>query len=532
MMDVPSQERWSDIIARAEAQKNSVGGVIQGIGRDALAAAMSISVTAGVGLNIPGLGMLPAGITIGPSGVAASFPIRQFTQMAADRAITFAKARAQAFLQAQVAALSQKLLSSVVSGLGLPEGLLTNLTPGQAVRGIPNTARNAPGGALIEKSAQQQFGAVPSNHAPPSTTLLPNETIEPADSTYTYASDSRQMTQAIQQAAAEINDQTMDQLNNWNDVSTYRQVTTEKESQGLQNASGPVTDGALLGFMRGADFQDDAKGYFDYKGSDGVLPSDDAAYVPLVFTDLRPNNGIYRTVYFRPFIKSLSENFAPNWNKANYFGRVDPVMTYKSTDRTINLGFTITCFHPEDLATNFRKLAWLNSMCYPQYSGGAYFAGPVIRLRVGDIISALGGVTGRGISGVITNLDLNYDQAIWELTRNSKLPRTIEVNLGFQVLHDRAVGILHTDDGPMFGGVSVNRADVRRFRAAFGSVEYLNEAEPLSPGLASMPIPEIMPQNVELPEFNPPDPDIPDVGVQQAQDWAGLDVDSSLGTLV
>lgn len=237
----------------------------------------------------------------------------------------------------------------------------------------------------------------------------------------------------------------------------------------------------------------ETRGFFSVranKGSvrQGDLPTDDEAYVPLVFTDLRPMNtskgagSTYRTVYFRPFITRLSENFAPEWNMDKYFGRVDPVATYGGTNRTIQLGFKLVCFAPEDLPIIYQKLLWLQSMVYPQYSSDVYFRGPVIRMRIGDVVNALGSEGNRGLPGVITNLDIEYSESIWEVSKDMKMPRNIEVGLSFQALHETPVGLVAGVAGntkeTSFGGIMRSNGkttvDVRRVHDAFG-FDYAND---------------------------------------------------------
>lgn len=169
-----------------------------------------------------------------------------------------------------------------------------------------------------------------------------------------------------------------------------------------------------------------------------VLP-DDLTYVPLSFTDLRPINGNeLRTVYFRPFDLTLNEAFAPRWNEATYFGRVDPVMTYQGTTRTVSLSFTLHTFSPSDIRVIYQKLHWLKSMVYPEYGSDMLMkSGPVCRLRVGDVLKS----HGHGVSGVITSLDLDYADALWELKKGSKVPRQVGVSVSFTVLHDAIIGL-------------------------------------------------------------------------------------------
>jgi hypothetical protein len=177
--------------------------------------------------------------------------------------------------------------------------------------------------------------------------------------------------------------------------------------------------------------------------------TDDEAYVPLSFTDLRPISGDkLRTIFFRPFITDFREEFHPDWNKNHYFGRTDYVATYQSVGRTIHISFSIHAFGPEDLKVIYSKLNWLTSMVYPQYDSNlAYVAGPVIRLRIGDVISS---EIGFGIPGIIENLSFDYGGSLWEIKEKYKVPRSVKVSLSFIVLHDRPIGI---GGGGRFGGI-------------------------------------------------------------------------------
>lgn len=457
-----------------------------------------VNAVGGIGVNLPDpLGSIgsPISLNIGlnpHSGlpmVKLDIHLKEIPDQIKANVISYAKAQANAIAQrgltmattavnqaldrAKDAAVNAALDNITVGGVSLSE-----IRSGG--RSLKQEAQSAPGGNLINLP-QPDPGKQPKPHNDPTATIVEPFPIDPYDPDFTYVRDSREATQTVQENAAAALDKSVNSLNSWNDNSDYSSQMEEAQPKGLQrsfavSAGGTNSQSGLINSPNGAD----KKGYFPFNGSEQSLPQDDAVYVPLVFTDLRPDyRSNLRAVYFRPFIKSLSENFAPQWNLANYFGRVDPVATYKSTNRTVSLGFKLTCFSPEDLAANYRKLAWLSSMCYPEYEGGAYFAGPVVRLRVGDVISSIGGATGKGLSGIITSLDISYDDATWELTANQKLPRDIDVSVGFQVLHDRAIGITRTNAGMQFGGYANGTSDIRKFRAAFGSVDYVNDTPAL-----------------------------------------------------
>ena len=172
-----------------------------------------------------------------------------------------------------------------------------------------------------------------------------------------------------------------------------------------------------------------------------TLIDDDEAYVPLSFMDLRPMNGSneVRTVYFRPFLTNLTEDLSPEWNKQNFFGRTDAIATYMATSRVINLGFSVHAFAPEDLELIYQKKNWLASMCYPSYDKDMLFkAGPIIRLRVGDLLKTGGGF---GLPGIIESISFDYNDVVWELQKGNKVPMGFKVSMSFLVLHEKPVGL-------------------------------------------------------------------------------------------
>lgn len=165
---------------------------------------------------------------------------------------------------------------------------------------------------------------------------------------------------------------------------------------------------------------------------------DDDARVPISFTDLRRVPGRrFRSVYFRPENVQLATSFSPEYSEASTFGRVDPVVGYQRTTRMVNLAFEVHVMAPEDLERMYNKMVWLQSMVYPSYGADSLMeSGPVVRMRVGDVIATdLGGVP-----GVIKSLGFDFSDAIWELRRGMKVPLRYAVKIDFLVLHDGPVG--------------------------------------------------------------------------------------------
>lgn len=168
---------------------------------------------------------------------------------------------------------------------------------------------------------------------------------------------------------------------------------------------------------------------------------DDDARVPLSFTDLRQVPGKrFRSVYFRPTNLQFSEAISPEFSEQTTFGRVDPVVGYQRTTRTVNVSFEVHAFAPEDLERMYNKMIWLKSMCYPSYGVDSLIeSGPVVRMRIGDVI----GTDLGGVPGVIRGLNFDFAEAMWELKRGMKVPKAFKVSLDFLVLHDGPVGTVN-----------------------------------------------------------------------------------------
>ena len=124
----------------------------------------------------------------------------------------------------------------------------------------------------------------------------------------------------------------------------------------------------------------------------------DAEYVPFYFHDLRTNE----IVSFHAFLDNLEDNYAPQYESATAYGRIDNVRTYVSTERTITLQFKILATSKDDFDFMWWKINKLTTLVYPSWTRGRQVAAgdskfiqpfsqvpastPVIRMRIGDLI--------------------------------------------------------------------------------------------------------------------------------------------------
>lgn len=124
----------------------------------------------------------------------------------------------------------------------------------------------------------------------------------------------------------------------------------------------------------------------------------DAEYMPFYFHDLRTNE----IISFHAFLNSLTEDYQPQWESSEGFGRVDKIKIYKSTDRRITTNFWIASTSQNDFDDMWVKINKLVTLVYPQYTAGRKLStkdynftmpfsqmissSPIIRLRIGDLI--------------------------------------------------------------------------------------------------------------------------------------------------
>jgi hypothetical protein len=177
---------------------------------------------------------------------------------------------------------------------------------------------------------------------------------------------------------------------------------------------------------------------------------DSKAYVPFSITDLRPvarPEQRYRSVYLRPMDLKVSKSAAPDWEQETYYGRVGPVLGYRNTITTYSISFTMQAFFPEDLRNIHNKLHWLESMVHPEYGPEMIIrSGPVVRVRIGDLLRTSQG----GVPGVITSLELDWSEQLWEIKPGYQVPRGASVSMGLLVAQDAFIGVR---DG-VFGAIA------------------------------------------------------------------------------
>jgi len=185
-------------------------------------------------------------------------------------------------------------------------------------------------------------------------------------------------------------------------------------------------------------------------------------------------------VQFKAFITQFEDQFSSEWNTERTFGRMDPIRSFRGTQRIISLGWDVVADGIEEAHHNLKNCSTLLSMLYPSYDqtpstipaapGGkqqesaqknvttqkslttqnnasTIMGAPLFRLKFGNLIqSARYNAQGSGIaSGLIGTIDgLTYspdiEQGFFDPAPGILYPQTIKLAFGFYVAHDHPLG--------------------------------------------------------------------------------------------
>ena len=207
-------------------------------------------------------------------------------------------------------------------------------------------------------------------------------------------------------------------------------------------------------------------------GSD-VLASEDGLNQTISFYQVNGN----RSISFKAFITTYNETWKSDWALESVYGRTDPIYMFKQNSRNITLVFKVPAASQGEAYENLTKVQRLVQFIYPSYS--SVTAGPIpaqtisrsplIRLNVlgmtqkqlPDLNNAVydQGIGGEfndhkgrgrpedGLLGVIQSLTVNHnldntDYGVFHPSeiKNTILPKFMEVNLTFDVIHEFTLG--------------------------------------------------------------------------------------------
>jgi hypothetical protein len=209
------------------------------------------------------------------------------------------------------------------------------------------------------------------------------------------------------------------------------------------------------------------------------------------------------SVFFKAFITAFNETFSCDWSEEAVYGRADPIRMFKQNTRNITLALMVPAASEGEAFENLAKIQKLVSYLYPSYADTnnalTISQSPLIRMRVFNLATNAGAyynsagsvnepetpngnegytyenlkkglgpgrvegegegatrpvdgdVTGTGLLGIIKNLSINHnlentDMGVFQYKGGNVLPKAIEINLDFGVIHEHPLGWNETGD--------------------------------------------------------------------------------------
>lgn len=208
-----------------------------------------------------------------------------------------------------------------------------------------------------------------------------------------------------------------------------------------------------------------------------------------------------KSVFFKAFITAFNETFSCDWSEEAVYGRADPIRMFKQNTRNITLALMVPAASEGEAFENLAKIQKLVSYLYPSYTDTnnalTISQSPLIRMRVFNLATNAGAyynsagsvnepetpngnegytyrnlknglgpgrvhdlnttrgtgatrpvdgdVTGTGLLGIIKNLSINHnlentDMGVFQYKGGNVLPKAIEINLDFGVIHEHPLG--------------------------------------------------------------------------------------------
>jgi hypothetical protein len=214
-------------------------------------------------------------------------------------------------------------------------------------------------------------------------------------------------------------------------------------------------------------------------GSDGYANRD----FRVTFTHVASD----KEVSFKAFISAYNETYNSDWASEAVFGRADPIHTFKNTTRRISMALLIPASTEGEGYQNLGRVQRLVQFLYPSYTNvnnaNTINQSPLVRIKVMNLLANRANIkeekndiTGRyrsiispktGVLAAIQNLNVNQNLdnpsvGVFELARGIIVPKLIEINVDFDIIHEHSIG---WQEGKVFGdaayfpyGIDLNEA--------------------------------------------------------------------------
>jgi len=171
------------------------------------------------------------------------------------------------------------------------------------------------------------------------------------------------------------------------------------------------------------------------KNSDGItgFARDLIKFAFETIDNNNPENS--RAMFFRAFLTGYNDSHEGQWDAKRYAGRGENFYTYQGFDRSVSFNFKVAAQSKQEMRPLYRKLNYLVSTLYPNYTDSGFMRGNFTKLTIGDLFVRT--------PGIITSLNLTVaDEYAWEIAMNEpeggndsdmlEIPQIIDVAVSFK----------------------------------------------------------------------------------------------------
>lgn len=173
------------------------------------------------------------------------------------------------------------------------------------------------------------------------------------------------------------------------------------------------------------------------KLKEGVLADPTASTkLPTLIFEHAPTG---KKVQFKAFITKFSDKYESAWDAEDVLGRMDPIQTFKSTKRSISLGWDVVAGHEAEAKANMENMSELVSMLYPTYETGAILSAPLIRVKFANWVTT---PSGTGLLGAVSGVSFDplMEDLFFHDTGKKMYPKVIQLACTLTVVHEHALG--------------------------------------------------------------------------------------------
>jgi hypothetical protein len=153
-------------------------------------------------------------------------------------------------------------------------------------------------------------------------------------------------------------------------------------------------------------------------------------------------------VKFKAFLNNIQDQFNSSWNSQQVYGRMDPIMNFQNTQRTVSLSFSVPAVNLEEAIHNLHSIEHLVSQLYPSYQGQVIAGSPLMKIKFANLIKsarsghsapdAMKGGLVAAVDGITFAPDM--DAGFFIPHAGQVYPKSFNVDMSFTVLHTHPLG--------------------------------------------------------------------------------------------